>query len=220
MPGDHRRSSDLAAPLYRALHVIDDSGCGTDATGNLESSVIRWAHDTRRRPPPSASLVCMELRHRASSGRRRGWARRVSGVSERQPILCPACHFAPRTPECDVRVDDAKSQEGVGLGEFRVSGVCGLYGSPSEMDLDTPQLQAYRPVLKAGTDAEMAGTTGLEPATSDVTGRRRRSGEQELCLIVNSLRESRGTLSEAATVRATVLDEHFMLVLAYSRSSG
>ena len=73
-----------------------------------------------------------------------------------------------------------------------------------------------RPDWKKG----VAGTTGLEPATSDVTGRRRRGRCRESLLHVNLLHKSLRAISEAATVRATVLDEHFMLVLAYSRGSG
>jgi hypothetical protein len=62
----------------------------------------------------------------------------------------------------------------------------------------------------------MAGTTGLEPATSDVTGGRREPGYQAFRSIFNSLRESRGTILGAATVRAKVLGAHSMLVLAYT----
>ena len=67
----------------------------------------------------------------------------------------------------------------------------------------------------------MAVTTGLEPATSGVTGRGRSGRCRGCSLDLNRLRESHGAISEAChTVRATVRKQHPMLVLAYSICGG
>src|SRR5260370_40956190 len=66
----------------------------------------------------------------------------------------------------------------------------------------------------------MAGTTGLEPATSDVTGRRRQDGQCGYRFALSALRGWRGACSETATVRATVLDNRGMPVLAYNDCSA
>jgi predicted XRE-type DNA-binding protein len=65
----------------------------------------------------------------------------------------------------------------------------------------------------------MAGTTGLEPAISHVTGRWRKRGYRAFRSIFNSLRESQRASSGATTVRATVLDNRLMPVLAYNGNS-
>jgi len=62
----------------------------------------------------------------------------------------------------------------------------------------------------------MAGTTGLEPATSDMTGRRLLDRWRGFRFIFSSLRGSWGVTFRTATVRATVLDDYFMPVLAYN----
>jgi len=51
---------------------------------------------------------------------------------------------------------------------------------------------------------QMAGTTGLEPATSDVTGRRLPNEWTGFRSIFSSLRGSWSITFRAATVRATV----------------
>ena len=79
------------------------------------------------------------------------------------------------------------------------------------------------PIAREGDLETVEGTggdDGLEPATSNVTGRRRKREYGAFRSIFNSLRESQGAHSGAATVRATVLDNRFMLVLAYNGCSA
>ncbi len=66
----------------------------------------------------------------------------------------------------------------------------------------------------------MAGTAGLEPATSDVTGRGSKREFRGCRSLFNSFRESQRAVSGAATVRATVLVNPSMLVLAYNECSA
>src|SRR5713226_7348822 len=53
----------------------------------------------------------------------------------------------------------------------------------------------------------LAGTTGLEPATSDVTGRRLFLALSGSAFVLSLLREARAALFGAATVGATVVSE-------------
>jgi len=62
----------------------------------------------------------------------------------------------------------------------------------------------------------MAGTTGFEPATSDVTGRRLLGRRSEISFIFSLLRGSWRRGFWTATVRATVFGDHFMPDLAYN----
>src|ERR1700726_3437919 len=72
------------------------------------------------------------------------------------------------------------------------------------------------PDLRAATiiNAKNVGTN------ADVTGRRHKREFRVYRSIFNSFRESQGAVSGAATVRATVLDNRFMPVLAYNECSA